>query len=121
MPSFFFKHFTPYNIYLDDAAQDYQALNDAQQLPQRTNIQAETRKRSNKLSKYVQKRELYSTWRKILVPHNDDPKNPQDYEATTGEDNIIYADGANIITEHDTPEQINGKLTKYQKPHALDK
>jgi len=95
-------------IYLDDVMQDFQAISD-QQLPQRTRMQPKLDTHTNNLIAYVNSliQNAHDETNNETLTHNDQ------HEQKEREDSVIYADGANSINEHDTPQQIATKLQNY--------
>ena len=101
-------------IYLDEVIQDYQALNDEAKLPQRHTIQTAAQTHTNNLLGHI--KNMNNNENDTQQPKNDPRRenNQNIYDSNTREDGIIYADGTNIIAEHDTPSQLATRLKNYE-------
>ena len=103
-------------IYIDDMRHDYQATNAPQQLPKRnaiqTNPQIHYRQTLTRMEG-AKTEQLKSQGTEKQPPKQHKPKISHEMEAPGNE--IIFADGTNIIAEHDTPEKLVQKPLNYHQ------
>jgi len=99
---------------------DYQAMNDLRKLPRRTTLQPSPETHSEHLIELAHRKTKAnaSNVNNRKTPPNKEQKEKQTKEPTLQErlmreDEIIFADDAKVITDHDKPEQIAQKLLNY--------